>query len=159
MSETSSQRNKGYIIPVKVLLQAKEFGLELQDLTDMLNRSARTTHHQGNRRFHEYVFRVEGSRVQSIFQMSKEEMKAERNKTFAAEEPVDPAPREEYYKCETCRDTGRMVVFDECEACRGVGCRHCDEGLVRREVRCPNCAPQTIGVWHDKPSRGKYNRR
>lgn len=159
MSETSSQRNKGYIIPVKVLLHAKDLGLGLKDLTDMLNRSARTTHHQGNRRFHEFVFRVEGSKVKSIFRMSKEEMRAERNKTFIQEETVPTEPVTAYYKCETCRDTGKMVVFDECEACRGVGCRYCDEGLMRREVRCPNCAPQTIGVWHDKPLRGKYNRR
>lgn len=156
MSETKLQRNKGYIIPVKVLLQAKEFGLELADLKDMLNRSARTTHHQGNRRFHEYVFQIEGTKVQSIFQMSSEEVRAERSKTFVQEEPTPPI---QYYKCETCQDTGKMVVFDECESCHGVGCRYCDEGLVRREVRCPNCAPKHIGVWQDKPNRGRYKRR
>jgi len=49
-----------------------------------------------------------------------------------------PLP-EKFYHCHTCKDTGRVQVFDQCEHCDGIGCSKCDEGLVPSSIPCPMC--------------------
>jgi RecJ-like exonuclease len=41
--------------------------------------------------------------------------------------------------CKTCRDSKKVPVFNECEACAGAGCEKCDQGLVLASVPCPDC--------------------
>jgi len=47
---------------------------------------------------------------------------------------------EVFHRCMTCKDTGRVQVFDQCERCDGVGCSKCDQGLVPSSIPCPTCA-------------------
>jgi RecJ-like exonuclease len=109
---------RGFTIPLHLLRRAKEFGLDAGQLQSAVVASARVTHPEGNRRWHEFLFRVEGNRVMDL-------------------KVVDGwAPG---YTCKTCRDLGKLAVFDGCENCNGDGCDFCDEGLVSRMIYCPMC--------------------
>jgi hypothetical protein len=90
-------------------------------LQDMVVHSTRITHPDGNRRYHDYLFMVEGSRVVAFGKI------------------------EELFKCEQCRDTGTIRTFDECGACDGVGCEHCDLGLIPSSIPCPMCKGKKAG--------------
>ena len=147
------QTSRRFLLPVSVVVQAKKMGVSAEKLQEMVRKSARITHPDGNRRFHEFLFMVEGERVKAIKQMSNQEHQAEERKVqgWIAPPKEPPAP---FYKCETCRDTGKMVVFDECDRCYGAGCRSCDDGLVRREVDCPDCRKKEyIGVYSPRDRR------
>lgn len=130
--------DRKFLMPVSIIVQAKKAGVLAADIQDMLRKSARITHPEGNRRYHEYLFTVEGDRLLSMRKMSEAEVAAEERKlsSYVRKEYVKV---ETYYACETCRDTGKMVVYDPCGRCNGVGCSHCDDGLVRAEVNCPDC--------------------
>lgn len=89
----------------------------------MVRLSARCTHPDGNRRYEDFIFMVEGNRVVSI---------VIEGELLALEEAMN-------YRCMTCRDTNRVRVFDQCEHCDGVGCTKCDAGLVPSSIPCPTC--------------------
>lgn len=142
------------LFPTKTIRKAKELGLALADLNGMVVKSARITHPKGNRRYHEYLFDVQGDIVRDIYHMTKEEIRDEKAREVQGFIPSDVPRIHKHYRCETCRDTGKMQVFDECEACYGAGCHRCDEGLVPAQVTCPDCTPRDhIGVYQKKPRR------
>lgn len=138
---------KPFLLTVRVALAAKRMGVSVEQVLDMVRHSARITHANGNRRFHEYLFTVEGERVTSIHRLTEAEVADEerRIRSFVRR----PVQEESHYRCGTCRDTGKMLVFDPCDYCQGRGsCTHCDEGLVRREVNCPDCGQsRRVGVY------------
>jgi RecJ-like exonuclease len=132
----TEKTKRGYLIPLRVVLDAAKQGVKLQQLQDMVGRSARVTHELGNRRFHDYVFMIEGNRVLSMQHLV----------------PVDDIVEDEIiYRCVACKDTGHLIVFDECPHCEGVGCKHCDQGLVRNQIPCQSCGRKsTSGVFSKK---------
>lgn len=114
---TEDYRKRGLKVPLSVIGQAKQYGLTMQELLDMVRLSARCTHELGNRRYEDYVFMVIGDRVTSIAE-------------FEEAAPVD---------CSICKDTGIVHVFDQCEHCDGLGCNACNDGLVPSTVPCQQC--------------------
>jgi RecJ-like exonuclease len=119
--------DRSFLLPIRLISRAKEFGIPIDDLQNMLQRSARVTHEKGNRRFHDYIFSVEGKRVLNI--------------SHCPEAELDDEP-EEFHSCDTCHDTHRVQVFNECHRCQGEGCSKCDEGLVPATIPCPSCSKQ-----------------
>lgn len=89
-----------------------------EKLHDMVAHAAPFTHDLGNRRYHEWVFRVMGMEVVAVTNLR------------------------------TCRSSLKDVFFthDTCEACEGHGCFECEgEGtLVRARLQTPR--PAHIGV-------------
>ncbi len=118
----NEQRRRGFLIPISLVTRAAKEGISLAELQHMVNRSARFTHPEGNRRYHDYLFLIEGRKLMSFQKVTEEE-----------------ADEEVFYKCETCKDAGTVPVFDVCEHCDGAGCKHCDAGLVRNTIPCPAC--------------------
>lgn len=42
-------------------------------------------------------------------------------------------------KCEDCLDTGKVIVYNECHYCNGLGCRRCaSSGLHKGSIKCQN---------------------
>ena len=121
MATQDPRGRRGFLIPIDLITKAKAHGFELKELQEQVRLSARCTHPQGNRRFEDIIFRVIGQRVVSI---------------YAKDVLIETT---EYYNCVTCRDSGRVQVFDQCEHCEGAGCSRCDEGLVPSTVPCPSC--------------------
>jgi hypothetical protein len=169
MSGASAGERK-YLVPIKVLSEAKRLGVTLTDLHEMLKKSARITHEKGNRRYHDVVFSVTGDRVDGLYRMTTDEVSAEeqmlssyvRSSEMPTSEQRNPTTHTTtptlFYRCETCRDTGQMRVFDECEVCHGRGCRHCDEGLVPSSVNCPDCREKDhVGVYQKQYSQQPYS--
>lgn len=137
---------KRYLLTVRVVLQAREMGLSTDQFHDMVQHSARITHADGNRRYHEYLFNVEGDRVLAFRKLSEQEIADEEHRVRTFTRPPREQPDYTFYRCETCRDTGKMLVFDQCDYCQGRGsCTHCDEGLVPRKVNCPDCPASKRG--------------
>jgi RecJ-like exonuclease len=99
--------------------QADQFGISESSLREMLRHSVRITHPNGNRRYEDFLFMVEGFMVLSM------------GRVTAGMKPA--------FTCEVCRDTGRMSVFNQCKECDGTGCDHCDQGLVPAAIPCPSC--------------------
>jgi hypothetical protein len=115
---------KEFLLPDTVQEKARQFGVPPAKLQEMLRHSVRITHPLGNRRYNDYLFMVEGFLVLSVGRVT---------------DIPPPVAALLSFKCEACKDTGRMPVFDQCEHCEGVGCSHCDEGLVPATIPCPSC--------------------
>lgn len=136
---SGSTQHKGYLFPIRIVSEAASLGLALPDLQDMVQRSARFTHPNGNRRYHDYVFMVEGIRVTAFSKVDS---------TAPQVEPVEEETLEEeqapyvHYRCDTCRDKRKIQVFNECPYCEGEGCKRCDDGLVPSSIPCPDCKTQ-----------------
>ena len=135
--------SRDFLIPISVVTRASRDGIPLPQLQDMLRRSARVTHPEGNRRYHDVVFMVEGQRVKSYFRQGAEPEEV-------APEEVEPQGKT-VHRCGTCRDDHRVQVFNECPYCEGAGCKKCDEGLVQGSIPCPDCTQQ-------KPQRRRRRR-
>lgn len=112
-----------FLIPLNLVMQAKDRGVQLEQLQDMVRLSARCTHRDGNRRYEDFIFMVEGNRVVSV---------------VIGGEKLEDTQR--VYQCVTCKDSHRVQVFDQCDYCEGAGCSKCDEGLVPSSIPCPVCA-------------------
>lgn len=125
-STESNSSGRGFLIPLNVILAAKKEGYGLEKLQDMVRLSARCTHPSGNRRYEEVVFMVVGKRVVSFTKL-------------VPEVPQEEQAPQKFYRCDTCHDTHRVQVFDQCDLCEGVGCSKCDEGLVPSSIPCPMC--------------------
>lgn len=116
--------NKDFHLTEEVIEYLADHKVDLTAFLDMLAHSARVTHNNGNRRFHQYIFEVQGNEVFNVFNMDD-------NTTSD-------------HECRRCKDTGKLPVFDECLHCNGVGCHHCDEGLVRNFIFCPDCGKKSL---------------
>lgn len=116
-----------FLIPLNVATKAKrEAGIGIERLQNMVRLSARCTHPDGNRRYEDMIFMVQGRRVTSVTVLP----------TLKLVEPVEPAA---HYQCQTCQDKNKVQVFDQCEHCDGLGCPRCDKGLVPSSIACPEC--------------------
>ena len=113
-----------FLIPLDLVIKARTEGLTLERLQEVVRLSIRCTHPEGNRRYEDLIFKVVGNRVTLILIEGKKlELEAE-----------------VVFKCVTCKDTGRVRVFDQCEHCDGTGCPKCDQGLIPSSIPCPTCA-------------------
>lgn len=96
---------------------------KIEEVLDMVRNSARVTHPEGNRRYKHYVFKVDNGRVSNVskYHVGITEQKG---------------------KCTVCGDTRKLVVWDDCD-CKDTnsqgGCSLCEDGLIRRELVCPEC--------------------
>ena len=122
MASRDPQDKRSFLIPFDLVIKVRERGVNLEQLQDMVRLSARCTHPEGNRRFEDYIFNVQGNRVTSIT------IGVERYETTV-----------QLFDCKQCRDTGKVQVFNPCERCEGGGCNFCDRGLVRASIPCPQC--------------------
>jgi len=129
-----SKRDRGFLIPLRLTNLAIQSGVSVEKLQFMLQRSARCTHPAGNRRYHDYIFNVEGNRVLGF--LHEPEM--------AEDEDTD----HQVYKCDVCKDTRKVQVFNECPRCHGEGCPKCDEGLLAGSIPCPECKAQKTFKHH-----------
>lgn len=45
-----------------------------------------------------------------------------------------------WYRCNYCKDTGKVIVYDVCDNCDGVGCPKCNNtGELRNYITCQDC--------------------
>lgn len=86
----------------QVLDRAKKEGFSRENLFHMVANSAIITDVRGNRRFHDWVFKVSNGVVESMFHLDEHLL----------------SPDE-------------FVVYEPCPACDGEGCERCDDGEVR----------------------------
>jgi len=108
-----------FAIPEEIAIQAEAEGLPRPELQRLVDHSTRATHARGNRRCGEWVFLVQGG---VVLNYTKDDAHG--------------------FRCQACRDSGKIVVFDEHEPCHGQGCEECDNGLRRSFVACPACDRQ-----------------
>lgn len=142
---SQDSEKRGFLIPLNIITQARKDGLGLERLQEMVRLSARCTHADGNRRYKDAVFMVVGKRVVKYTKVGADiTLQGEPDPVPmppATQQPirVEPPPQVHYYRCEICKDTGRVQVFDPCEHCDAVGCNKCDEGLVPSSIPCQMC--------------------
>ena len=118
----SKGRARGFRLPLSVIQKAYGMGVRLEQLQEMVVLSARCTHKLGNRRYHDYVFQVQGEKVLDLAKLGDED----------TEDEV-------LFDCLNCKDERKVVVFDPCDNCDGAGCRLCDDGLIQNFIDCPLC--------------------
>ena len=129
-----------FVLPDTVQQKAQQLGIRsVQTVQEMLRHSARITHPLGNRRYNDYLFMVEGQNVKWMGRVTDVAPPVVIVAPPPAPVSAPPVAALLRPKCESCRDTGRTPVFDQCEHCDGVGCEHCDEGLVPSTIPCPSC--------------------
>jgi hypothetical protein len=147
-----------------IIAAMKDEGVNSDRLQHMLKHSIHVTHVGGNRRYHDYLFTVEGNVLWAVKKMrtvADEIITLEKPDPQVVEQAggarvrkrVDvvtlrarnPAPailkRPPGTKaCTECEATGKVCVFDPCD-CEGANpeCPLCDEGLVKNDVTCPMC--------------------
>jgi len=100
-----------------VLEFAKRNGISALELERMLEKSAVITHELGNRRYHDWVFKLESVTVRFMSPIT---------------EKPDRVPLE-------VAGPGEFLVYEECEVCLGDGCEACnyqgDNPVYRRAPR------------------------
>ena len=150
-----------FSIPVKVVNRAAQEGIPLANLRKMVAHSAKITHPDGNRRFHNFLFQVEGGKVlnfKKVDQVAPRQQivvqkpeKVQKPLQEAPQRPTarvtpmpvrrrEPVPEARVYRCSTCQDTHKVMVYDECVHCDGEGCQLCGStGEVRRYIPCQDC--------------------
>lgn len=134
----SDKPRREFVLPESVQQKAQQLGIRsIQAVQEMLRMSARITHPLGNRRFNDYLFMVEGDTVKWMGRVT--DVAPPVVVVPPPPPPVVEIPALLRVRCESCRDTGRMPVFDQCEHCEGVGCAHCDQGLIPATIPCPSC--------------------
>lgn len=79
-------------------------------ILEMVRQSAKVTHPFGNRRYEDYVFKMDGKKVEGIGLFAG----GSGNGTGKQRGEGD----------------GRSTYYDDCPRCDGMGCDHCDDGLV-----------------------------
>ena len=87
-----------FAIPEEIAIQAEAEGLPRLELQRLVDHSTRATHARGNRRCGEWVFLVQGG---VVLNYTKDDAHG--------------------FRCQACRDSGKIVVFDEHEPCHGQG--------------------------------------
>jgi len=132
-ASTQGAQGRGFLIPLEIILRAGKEGIGIERLQEMVRLSARCTHARGNRRFESVVFMVVGKRVVNFSHI---------------EEETKPEVPEVYHRCNICKDTGKVRVFDQCEHCDGMGCSKCDQGLTPGTIPCPMCEQkERLKAW------------
>ena len=110
-----------YRFTPSVMAFAKRKGLDIHQLQNMVQKSALVTHENGNRRYHEWVFLVEGQLVKWMSPLAPSKEKDTINRPHPT-----PGP-------------GEFLVWEDCDECNGQGCKFCDfEGdrpVIRRYPR------------------------
>jgi hypothetical protein len=114
--------------------QAGELGVTRTTVKQMSRHSAPYTDPKWNRRFEQYVFRIEG------------ELVLELGRSVMAGEQVE---------CAICRGRLRMTFYEKHTKCRGRGCSRCDQGQVRVERACmakqPDTCSKRLGLTDQQP--------
>lgn len=146
-----------FSIPLSLVNRAVREGIPFKSFREMVAHSAKITHPEGNRRFHNFLFKVEEGRVLDYKRVeqalpSRQVIRIDtpltaaiqpRPKVVEVVPPVEVEPPEvdnTVYRCVTCKDTGKVVVYDECSYCERAGCRRCSGvGEVRRYIPCQDC--------------------
>ena len=113
-----------FTFTVDIVRGAATLGITFEHLVSMVRNSSRITHPNGNRRYYGYLFYVEGDKVLRFLRLDGVPI-------------VVPSP--DSLKCESCKGTKRIKVYDQCPMCEGLGCNSCDGGLVQSSIACPAC--------------------
>jgi len=108
-----------YQVSQLVANYARSLGLCDEDTTavalkisQMVRESAHITHPVGNRRYEEWLFKVENNEVLRVHLIT----------------------------CPVCEDRKRITVSDICEKCDGAGCPACrNRGDHEKMIPCPHC--------------------
>lgn len=102
-----------YVYDDAVLKFASKNQVPVDALDNMLDRAARISHDQGNRRYHDWVFDVEGKIVKKMGNLQKGCFSAK----IPSSQPMNP---------------DQFIVWEDCEICEGDGCQSCNyEGAYR----------------------------
>ena len=125
METRDPPRERRFLIPLSLVIKVKNKGVSLERLQEMVRLSTRCTHPNGNRRYEDFIFTVKGNQVLSV---------------LVEGDLVEVDDLSQYYDCVSCRDTGKVGVFNPCDYCDGTGCERCDMGLNRASIPCPTCA-------------------
>jgi len=88
-----------YKLSQKVVRVAMAEGLTNDIVQDFVGHSAICSHERGNRRYHKWLFQVEGNEVVSMTYLD--------------------------LKIEERKGSSGLTVNEECPSCEGVGCRDC----------------------------------
>ncbi len=108
------------------LTSAKKFdpSITKKDIAFYVDNATVCTHPKGNRRYQEWVFKVEKGRVSQATKNGK----GEKQGKFGA-------------GCDACDRTGESKVFEACPMCDGMGCRYCGgEGGKLITIPCQYCS-------------------
>lgn len=127
----------------------EEFEFTSTDLEGMLKMS--TPYELGYRRFKDIIFELSQGEVVGITRdTSYLKSKAESRRTGNRDTIAQGYPKEldetvalgvPYFNCETCKDTGEVLVFNECPSCEGSGCHDCkDTGQKTAKISCQQCS-------------------
>jgi hypothetical protein len=125
-------KNREFFFPLDLIDMAESLGISRRKLADMIRRSTRITHPNGNRRFGDYLFQVDGDRVTAfgrVDELSPAHPRTDvpcprcdgglvRNSIPCPECSSSPRKRSE---CFVCEGSGQVIVFDECSYCAGTG--------------------------------------
>jgi len=100
-----------------------------EKIREMVSSSAPITHKDGNKRYMDYIFLVEGGRVSKITKLSTTHLNRVPDRPQASK------------TCTTCQGVGSHTAYDECEYCGAVApyCKDCDEGWVAVSIPCQDC--------------------
>ncbi len=116
-------KNREFFFPLDIVTAAAKLGIAQDKLADMIRRSTRITHPNGNRRFENYLFNVEGDRVTAFGTL---------------DEPAVQSIAKDML-CPRC-DQGLMPTLIPCPICGGRGCEGCDrQGKIRVFDECAYC--------------------
>lgn len=108
-----------YRVSASVQAYAERQGITLQELEDMLAKSCLISHAEGNRRFHNWLFRVENGVVRYM-------------------QPLATQPKKDTITHESL-SPNEFMVYEECDDCRGKGCPTCGyTGELRIVRRLPS---------------------
>lgn len=118
-----------WMVDPKVLADAATLGITQEHLLYMVQHSTRITHPKGNRRFHGYLFRVDGNNVSGFCRLDGVPLSTPVKNTIRVKND-----------CDKCHGTRKVKVFDVCPKCDGVGCSYCEKGFIPTAIPCPACA-------------------
>lgn len=141
MYVSKQKPNRSFLCPLDIVIAAKREGIGMEQLQEMVRCSTRITHPLGNRRFRGYLFMVEGNKILAFGRLQDvaitEPEEAKKETVHHSISSVDDELGG--HQCHHCKGSGRVSVFNQCEACNGAGCNRCDEGLVPSSIPCPMC--------------------
>jgi hypothetical protein len=109
----------------KVLQCAEYYDLSREKLDTMVAGAARITHDFGNRRFHDWLFLVEGNHV----------IKMRKLASMPPQDTIKLQPNE-------------FICWEDCELCEGEGCPTCDFQGSYRFIRKMKKPKTSFGVMH-----------
>jgi len=78
-----------------------------------------------NRRFEQYVLRIEGNLIMAIGLAGSERRRTRVRKQGWAKQ------------CTICRGVARLITYEPCNVCNARGCARCGDGKLTVETICP----------------------